>query len=134
MKTIHQQTLTLPAGKIIQLFSLSLSNNSSFSVTIHTTATKSDSDSRLTRKSIDSHGSEHSLQSKSLLSPDTAKKSRKNRRREHRQNASKTSGNTQSEQTSIVTSDASNITTHVSSDNNKYLSKETRFLINFKII
>ncbi len=72
---------------------------------------------------MDSHESEHSLQSKSLLSPDIPKKSRKN----HRQN----------KQTSIISSDTSTINkldNPISSISNKYLSKETRFFIKFKII
>jgi hypothetical protein len=94
----------------------SFSKQLSFSVTIHTIATKSDSDSNLTRKSIESRESEHSVQSKSLLSPDRAKKARKNRRRDEQITIP---------QSSMITSNKLN--NHVSPVNNRYLSKETRF-------
>ncbi|CAF3483834.1 unnamed protein product [Rotaria sordida] len=77
-------------------------------VTIHTIATKSHSDENSIQRSIDNHGNEHSLQTKSLLSPDKAKKSCKN----HQRNISRISDNILNKQKfisqpSIITSDLS---------------------------
>ncbi|CAF1168462.1 unnamed protein product [Adineta ricciae] len=92
-------------------------------VTIHTIATKSDSDSNVTQQSHTSRDSEHSLQSKSLLSPDSAKKSRKNRRRKDRHTSS--SGSLSNAK--IVEKSASHNKPDIQNValDQKYLSKET---------
>ncbi len=92
-----------------------------FSVTINTIATKSYSDVHSTRKLIDNHDNE------SLLSPDLTKKSRKN----SRQNTSQTFEDTQIKPTH-ASSDASatnKLKNPISSTDDKYLSKETRFVL-----
>lgn len=102
-------------------------------VSIHTIATKSDSDSHMSRKSTGSHDSEYSLRNDSLLSPESAKKLRRKRRQEQR---SKTLEDIRTQQTtpSQTNKSSSNpsITTSINKSptvsNEKYLSKETRYI------
>ena len=78
----------------------------------------------MTQQSHASQESEHSLQSKSLLSPDRAKKSRKNRRREDRHTSlsgSLSNAKTVEKSTPYNKLDISNVAL-----SQKYLSKETR--------
>ncbi len=116
MNIIFNQILKILARKTIQYLSSIIFKSYSSSVTIHTIATKSDSDVHSTRKSIDNH------ENQSLLSPDLTKKSR-------RQNTSTTSGNIQTKPTNVPSdvSTTNKLENPISSMDNKYLSKETRF-------
>ncbi len=113
MNIIFNQILKILARKTIQYLSSIIFKSYSSSVTIHTIATKSDSDLHSTRKSIDNQ---------SLLSPDLTKKSR-------RQNTSTTSGNIQTKPTNVPSdvSTTNKLENPISSMDDKYLSKETRF-------
>ncbi|CAF2494121.1 unnamed protein product [Rotaria sp. Silwood2] len=87
--------------------------------------TKSNSEENLIRKPIDNNEIKHSLQIKSLLSPDRARKSCKN----HQKNISRISENILNKQKfisqpSIITSTMNNLNEDIISTSNKYLSKK----------
>ena len=107
-----------------------INESCSFSVTINTVATKSDSDVHLIRKSIDDQKSDHSLEKKSFLSPEHAKKSRKT----SGSNTPETAKDKPLSNTPSATSTSNKSDHSKSPTNNKYLDKETRFSIEIERI